>query len=90
MKVHHTGYYVADIVAAVKTFEKLGYKIASECVHDETRKVSIQFLTHSSNVNGGGMIFLSWLSRTRIVRCFQSQQRNWEHTLTTSVMSARI
>ena len=54
MKVHHTGYYVTNIAEAVKTFEKLGYKVASNCVHDESRKISIQFLSHSSTGGKGG------------------------------------
>lgn len=56
MKVHHVGYYVTNIAAAIKTFEKLGYQVASNCIHDETRKVSIQFLKHSS-MTWGGYIF---------------------------------
>lgn len=54
MKVHHTGYYVKDMVAAIKTFEKLGYQVASPCIHDAERRVSIQFLAHPSIVRGGG------------------------------------
>ena len=54
MKVHHIGYYVTDIAAAVEAFEKLGYQVESDCVHDESRKISIQFLTHSSASRGGG------------------------------------
>ena len=75
MKVHHTGYYVTNIAEAVKTFEKLGYKVASNCVHDESRKISIQFLSHSSTGGKGGVVqslYLNLLNRTKIARCFQS------------------
>ena len=89
MKVHHTGYYVTDMTAAIKTFEQLGYQVASNLVHDEERKVSIQFLVHSSMLSGGG-ILLNWLSRIRIALCFQNQQKNWGHTLTTFATNAQI
>ena len=58
MKVHHIGYYVTDIAAAVEAFEKLGYQVESDCVHDESRKISIQFLTHSSASRGGSRLEL--------------------------------
>lgn len=52
MKVHHIGYYVENISEAIAEFQKLGYQIASDCVHDESRKISIQFLNHSSTRGG--------------------------------------
>ena len=48
MKVHHTGYYVKNISEAITEFKKLGYQVATDCVHDESRKISIQFLKHNS------------------------------------------
>ena len=51
MKIHHIGYYVKNIDEAIEIFQKLGYKISSECFFDETRKIFIQFL---ENHQGGG------------------------------------
>jgi catechol 2,3-dioxygenase-like lactoylglutathione lyase family enzyme len=44
MKFHHIGYYVPNIMDAVSNFEKLGYKAVGDCVHDDSRRVTIQFL----------------------------------------------
>ena len=55
MKIHHTGYFVTNMATAIKTFEKLGYQLASSCVHDEERKISVQFLSHSSMKPGEGV-----------------------------------
>ena len=52
MKVHHTGYYVKDISEAITEFKKLGYQVATDCVHDESRKISIQFLSHNPTRGG--------------------------------------
>lgn len=50
MKVHHIGYYVENIADAVAEFEKLGYQVSTDCVHDEARKIKIQFLMNASTL----------------------------------------
>lgn len=44
LKVHHIGYLVKKIEAAVSTFEKLGYRTMQTTVYDDIRKVNICFM----------------------------------------------
>ncbi|MCM1038869.1 MAG: VOC family protein [Ruminococcus sp.] len=44
LKVHHIGYLVKKMEAAVCAFQKLGYQIAQDTVYDDIRKVHICFL----------------------------------------------
>lgn len=44
LKVHHIGYLVKKMEAAIRSFEALGYKIAQPPAYDEIRKVHICFL----------------------------------------------
>ena len=44
LKVHHIGYLVKKIEAAVSSFEKLGYRAAQDTVYDDIRKVNICFM----------------------------------------------
>lgn len=44
LKVHHIGYLVKKIEAAIRSFENLGYRILQETVYDDIRKVNICFL----------------------------------------------
>lgn len=43
-KVHHIAYLVKKIKRSIEHLEILGWKVASECFHDEIRKVDILFL----------------------------------------------
>ena len=54
MKIHHIGYYVANIDEARAAFQTLGYRIASPRVLDDARKVFIQFVEHENIMTGGG------------------------------------
>lgn len=44
LKVHHIGYLVKKMDAAIHAFENLGYQIVQSTVYDEIRKVNICFL----------------------------------------------
>ncbi|MCM1121615.1 MAG: VOC family protein [Eubacterium sp.] len=44
LKVHHIGYLVKKMSAAIRSFENLGYRIVQETVYDDIRKVDICFL----------------------------------------------
>ncbi len=44
LKVHHIGYLVKKIDAAISSFEKLGYCITQSTVYDDIRKVNICFI----------------------------------------------
>lgn len=44
LKVHHIGYLVKKINAAIQSFEALGYRIVQETVYDDIRKVDICFM----------------------------------------------
>lgn len=44
LKVHHIGYLVKKIEAAIRTFEALGYQLIQSVMYDDIRKVNICFL----------------------------------------------
>ena len=44
LKVHHIGYLVKKIDAAILSFQNLGYRISQDTVYDDIRKVNICFL----------------------------------------------
>ena len=44
LKIHHIGYLVKKIEAAIRTFEALGYQLIQDTVYDDIRKVNICFL----------------------------------------------
>lgn len=44
LKVHHIGYLVKKIDAAIRSFENLGYQITQETIYDAIREVNICFL----------------------------------------------
>lgn len=44
LKIHHIGYLVKKMNAAINSFENLGYHIIQETVYDDIRKVDICFL----------------------------------------------
>lgn len=44
LKIHHIGYLVKKINAAVKEFEHLGFQISQDIVYDDYRKVNICFM----------------------------------------------
>ena len=44
LKIHHIGYLVKKIDAAVLSFKNLGYRITQDTIYDDIRKVNICFL----------------------------------------------
>ena len=44
LKIHHIGYLVKKINAAVKEFEHLGFAITHDIAYDDYRKINICFL----------------------------------------------
>lgn len=44
LKVHHIGYLVKKMDAAIHAFENLGYQIVQSTVYDDIREVNICFL----------------------------------------------
>ena len=44
LKIHHIGYLVKKIEAAIRTFENLGYQLLQDAMYDDIRKVNICFL----------------------------------------------
>ena len=68
MKVHHVGYLVADIDAAVTEFLSMGYEVRQEKLYDSSRKVYLCFME-----NSGVMIEL--VSPSEDCRLFTSLQK---------------
>ena len=50
MKVHHIGYVVKDVIAAVKAFKVLGWVVTAEPSDDVSRNISIAFLSNGQYV----------------------------------------
>ena len=44
LKIHHIGYLVKKIEAAIQTFEALGYQLVQTVMYDDIRKVNICFM----------------------------------------------
>ena len=44
LKIHHIGYLVKKIEAAIHTFETLGYQVVQASMYDDIRKVNICFM----------------------------------------------
>lgn len=44
LKIHHIGYLVKKINAAVKNFEYLGFTMVQDIIYDDYRKINICFL----------------------------------------------
>ena len=44
LKVHHIGYLVKKMDAAIQSFENLGYQMIQGTIYDDIRKVNICFL----------------------------------------------
>ena len=44
LKIHHIGYLVKKMDAAIKSFENLGYQITQDRVYDNIREVEICFM----------------------------------------------
>lgn len=44
LKVHHIGYLVKKINAAVKEFQRLGYVLRQDIIYDDYRKINICFM----------------------------------------------
>ena len=50
MKIHHIGYLIQDMAAAVNTFKNQGWKIQHETIFDEAREIFICFMENSGVV----------------------------------------
>ena len=48
MRVHHIGYLVKDLEAAITSFEYLGYRALHQTCHDSLRGVDICFLENDA------------------------------------------
>ncbi len=48
MKIHHIGYLVKDMSAAVMRFRQLGYIVEQEVRYDDLRKMEICFLSNEN------------------------------------------
>lgn len=48
LKIHHIGYLVKKMDAAIPTFQSLGYQTIQDTVYDDIRKVNICFLRKDS------------------------------------------
>ena len=68
MRVHHVGYLVADIDAAIDEFLSMGYEVRQEKLYDPSRRVYLCFME-----NNGVMIEL--VSPSEECRLFTSLQR---------------
>lgn len=44
LKIHHVGYLVKKMDAAIRSFQSLGYRVTQDTVYDDIRKVNICFL----------------------------------------------
>ena len=44
LKIHHIGYLVKKMDAAILSFSNLGYRITQDTIYDDLRKVNICFL----------------------------------------------
>lgn len=44
LKIHHIGYLVKKIDAAIGSFSRLGYQVTQNTVYDDIRKVNICFM----------------------------------------------
>lgn len=44
LKIHHIGYLVKKLDAAILSFQNLGYQISQDTTYDDIRKVNICFL----------------------------------------------
>jgi len=50
MEIHHIGYLVRNLEESARQFEILGWRQASERVHDERRRVQICFLKNNDTL----------------------------------------
>jgi methylmalonyl-CoA/ethylmalonyl-CoA epimerase len=48
MQIHHVGYVVADIDAALNDFQLLGFRTQGERCADSRRNINIQFISNDS------------------------------------------
>lgn len=44
LRIHHIGYLVKKIDAAILSFKKMGYQVTQDTIYDDIRKVNICFL----------------------------------------------
>lgn len=49
MKIHHIAYAVADIAAARKKMEYLGYEVSQPVMQDTFRNIKIEFMRHAES-----------------------------------------
>lgn len=49
MKIHHVAYAVADIAAARRKMEYLGYQVSQPVRRDDNRNIMIEFMKHAQS-----------------------------------------
>lgn len=47
LRVHHIGYLIENMNAAIDAFEKLGYHISQNVIYDSLRKIDICFMKNN-------------------------------------------
>ncbi len=72
LKVHHIGYLVKKIDAAIHSFENLGYQITQETIYDAIREVNICFLEK----NGYTIELVSPVSDTSVAAGLMKKYKN--------------
>ena len=72
LKVHHIGYLVKKIDAAIRDFQNLGYQLLQETVYDDIRKVNICFLQK----DGYCIELVSPASETSVVSGLMKKYKN--------------
>ena len=72
LKVHHIGYLVKKIDAAIRDFQSLGYQLLQETVYDDIRKVNICFLQK----DGYCIELVSPASETSVVSGLMKKYKN--------------
>lgn len=72
LNVHHIGYLVKKMEAAIRSFEALGYEITQAPVYDEIRKVDICFLQK----DGYGIELVSPFSEDSVVSGLIKKMKN--------------
>lgn len=72
MKVHHIGYLAGNLKKSVEAFQKLGYQVLSEIIHDTIRLVDICFM----GLDGYTIELVSPYDRNSVVSGIAKKYRN--------------
>ena len=72
LKIHHIGYLVKKIDAAISAFENMGYQIIQDTVYDNIREVNICFMQK----DGYCIEIISPVSPTSVVSGLMKKYKN--------------